>query len=628
MSALTLTATLAGTAHAEEIEAAGTATETTSASTPEAAPTSAEPAPQAPAEPAVEPAKADEPAEVAAEPATAAKPVEVAEPTGPADPTDSVEVTAPGLPAPPQQAENGAQAPAAAQLSISATVAAGPFLVGQQIPVTVTIANPGDADATGVKADSRSVSGSSFSIGSDQWGELGWNGTGVTVPAGQSLVRTVQGVVYSWNAAAPVIQLIAYDNAALYVAYTLSIPLKAPNAASGTVAGRAYADRNDNGSFDAGEGLAGVQVSLGGGLPETPITTSDAQGRFRFTGLPLAAYTLNAASSPDGWTIENRYRELLVDGTDSTSNIELRGVRPLSDRFEATMEFTEDVYNVGDHAEIRVTLTNKGSADLTGIVTGCDRSGGEGPELRDVDLGPLAWPNTVAVPAGQSRTYTITGSISAETGEYGVVIYGCDFGPGDDPEGFPSPAAVARVSAPPADLSASFFHDRDDDWTIDDGELLAGVAIGVYDGFTGAFVTKVRTDANGKIVVRNLPAGLYGLKPFGPWRPDEYHDDMIFTFVGTCQHCGDTTVRLLPGPVVPEDGNTDVDPIRPGTNLPPVVTPVTNPVPQARAAITTSTTSTDLADTGANVLGLTAIGTLAVLAGFATTLTARRRRKA
>ncbi|SES46580.1 LPXTG-motif cell wall anchor domain-containing protein [Actinokineospora terrae] len=143
-------------------------------------------------------------------------------------------------------------------------------------------------------------------------------------------------------------------------------------------------------------------------------------------------------------------------------------------------------------------------------------------------------------------------------------------------------------------------------------------------------MTKLRTDAKGHVAFKALPAGPYKVEVYGPWRFAEDYWGGLVLFAGSCERCGGAILRLVPGPVVPEAG-TPIPPTTDGSTTTPVVNPVpvTNPVPQARAAVTTSNnTSPTLADTGANVLGLTAIGALAVLAGFATTLTTRRRRKA
>ncbi|GAA3024720.1 carboxypeptidase-like regulatory domain-containing protein [Actinokineospora globicatena] len=358
-------------------------------------------------------------------------------------------------------------------------------------------------------------------------------------------------------------------------------------------------------------------------MPDTKSTTTDASGRFQFPNLPIQVYSISVDSAPGGWVIANRYAQVEADGEGSAANLLMRGVRPLSDKLTASMRFTKDLYQVGDRAEIVVTLTNKGSQDITGVIAGCDRSGGEGPELRDVDLGELEWSHGVTVAAGQTRTFSITGSISDETVEWGGVAYDCDFGPNvlESPEGFPMASAVARVPAPNTDLALEFHQDLDDDWHNSDDELLPGIAIGLRDAITGEIVRKGSTGARGEITFSDIPAGPYRIEIYSDWTfADTFWRDFGTVFAGSCERCGAISVRLIPTPGNPVPPTPDTNPVVPVVNP---VTPTT-PAPQARAAITT--TDSTLADTGANVTTLTLFALLTLLAGATLTLTTRKRR--
>ncbi|SES46577.1 SdrD B-like domain-containing protein [Actinokineospora terrae] len=293
----------------------------------------------------------------------------------------------------------------------------------------------------------------SFWVPSLEWGDLSpWNGAepgpGTTVAAGQSTTVTVNGEVTNWNGTAPVAGVFVNQGGNTLASASVTVPFTAPNSATDTVAGLVYADRDGDGSPSAGEGLAGVKVGLSG-QGQYLDTTTDATGRYRFAGIPLQTYYVYVSGVPDGWVVEAAYQQLFVDGSGSYSAMLLRATRPLTGTFTATMRFTKDVYQVGDHAEILVTLTNNGSAGLVGVRAGCDRSGGEGPELRDVDLGDLEYDRGVTVPAGQSRTFSITGTISDETAEWGGVGYACDFGPGDNPEGYSAGTPWPGCPLPP-----------------------------------------------------------------------------------------------------------------------------------------------------------------------------------
>jgi uncharacterized repeat protein (TIGR01451 family) len=74
---------------------------------------------------------------------------------------------------------------------------------------------------------------------------------------------------------------------------------------AGSIAGRVYADNNNNGGVDAGEsGLPGVTITLTGtddlGNPVSLTTTTDAQGNYGFPGLRPGAYALTQPTQPPG----------------------------------------------------------------------------------------------------------------------------------------------------------------------------------------------------------------------------------------------------------------------------------------------------------------------------------------
>ncbi|PSL55512.1 SdrD B-like protein [Saccharothrix carnea] len=440
----------------------------------------------------------------------------------------------------------------AARLSISATVAAGPFLVGEQVPVEVRIANTGDTEAVGVKANAYTVSGSTFSVQYSDWGDFALGpGPGATLPAGQERVLTVRGDTWQWSGA-PVVRFTLVQGNTTGAYSDLSIPLRNPGSAEDTLAGLVYGDRNGNGAPDAGEQLPGVHVNADAYDASGELdlhATTDADGRFRFAGLPVQVYTLRITDEPDGWVVEPSYSRVAVDGSGSAANLVLRGERPLTDQLSVTMRFTRDVYQVGDRADIVVTLTNSGTTDLVGIKAGCDRSGGEGPELRDVALGDLGWHAAgVTVPAGQSLAVTVSGSVSAETAEYGAVGYPCDFGPGADGiDGRPRAYALAKVPGPAVTVRMAFYHDRDHDRTGDADEMIGGLAMDLTDAITGRIVAQGRTDAQGHVRFDNVPSGPYKVRFRGSWR--YLGGEGFIVFAGTCGNCqAESWSPLVPGP--------------------------------------------------------------------------------
>ncbi len=411
---------------------------------------------------------------------------------------------------------------------ITVEVGEGPYLVGQTIPVEVTVTNHGTATATNVRASNQTVSGSHFST--NGYGPLS-GFPGASIPAGQKLVVTVEARVYNWEGN-PVTRFSISsngDSSSLNNTVEAAIPMTAPDVGRGSVSGLVYGDANDNGAADAGEGLQGVRVALSGNGPNPPKTLTGADGGFRFDDLPLRTYGVFVHGAPDGWVVPSTaYVDVRGD-----EHSEHRGVRPLSDRFEASMAFVEDSYEVGQAVEMTLVLTNKGDSDISGVKAGCDRSGGEGPHLVDMALGDLGWAAAgVTVGAGRSRTFTITGVVPAKAAGFASVSVACDFGPGDDPVGYPEVRDRARVpGAGPGGTWGVLYEDRDFDTIADADELLPGVEVSAFDAISGLLAATTTTGPTGRLEFTDLPAGPYTVRLRGPWQFEHGHAE--FT-IGTC----------------------------------------------------------------------------------------------
>ncbi|ROP39154.1 carboxypeptidase-like regulatory domain-containing protein [Saccharothrix texasensis] len=441
-------------------------------------------------------------------------------------------------------------AAAAARLAISATVGAGPFLVGEQIPVEVTVANDGDADATGVMASAHSSAGSAFFVPSSEWGELAtWPGPGITLPAGQRRVLTARGEVQGWSGA-PVVKFLVRQGNASVAEHVLPLPVRDPGSAADDLGGLVYGDLDGDNAPDAGEALHGVRVTAStNGPPWLRLeATTGVDGRFRFADLPVQVYALSLDDAPDGWVVGSGYSRVAVDGRGSAATLLLRATRPLTDHLSAAMRFTRDVYQVGDQAQVEVTLTNSGAADLTGVKAACDRVGGGGPELRDVVFGELGRDAPgVTVPAGRSRVVTMTGRVSEAAVGYGAVNHVCDFGPAPDSPGRPEAYALAKVPGPAVTARMSFHHDRDGDRLGEPDEVVAGAVVVLRDAVTRRVVVEGRTDAQGRVRFDDLPSGPYEVRVHGSWKLPSGGGAPLFA--GTCDNCrAERSLFLLPGP--------------------------------------------------------------------------------
>ncbi|HWO67969.1 MAG TPA: hypothetical protein VNO31_48840 [Umezawaea sp.] len=581
VAALALSGTLCATAYAEE---PGTPAETTAPAEP-TAPEAGEPTP-----PSTEPSTPDVP------------PAPVPDP----DPVP-VPDAAPGVP----DINAGVADP-----GITVKVDGGPYLVGQTFPVEITVTNHGDAAATGVRAFTQTVSGSFVAVNG-----LGVLGTapGASIPAGEKVVVVAEGRAFSWQGP-PVTRFSISSNGDRSYEnnnFDVAVPLTAPDSRRGSVSGLVYGDANGNGAADAGEGLQGVEVTLSAEGQPVRVRTG-ADGWYRAADLPLRTYWVSAGDAPGGWVLPT-YQYLDVDGDEV---LDFRGVRPLSDQLEASVDFTEDTYAVGQTARITVVLTNKGSQDISGVKAACDRSG-EGPHVVDMAIGDLAWNRPgVTVPAGGSLTLTVTGVVPAKAAGYAAVYVACDFGPGDGPVGYPADQDVARVpGAANGDTWGVLYHDRDEDLTADADELLAGVKVAAIDRISGRLVAKATTNAEGRVDFIDLPAGPYDLKLYGPWKFE--HGQGGFT-IGTCAFCGGGWyLNVVPGPDV-----LDTDPVPPTTDPTPT-TPTTSTTPPAGGGGGAGGAGDGgLADTGVNAVGLMAFGLLSLVVGIGAVVVARGRRAA
>ncbi|MGI5503760.1 SdrD B-like domain-containing protein [Lentzea sp. CA-135723] len=501
-------------------------------------------------------------------------------------------------------------------------VGSGPFLIGQTVTVKLTVTNTSAVEATGVYAYQEHVSGPYYSVDLDGWGDLrppfGQPST-TKFAAGESRTYTLTGKAYSgFGVSKSTFRVYAANDASPYdghasVEFTVREPVK-----TGTISGVLWGDANGNGVQDAGEGLVGATAYLyGGGDPNvTPKTRTDANGRFTFTGLELRTWGLNFNELPGGWVAYYSNENLQVDGSDSTSNLSYRAVRPLTDQLSASARFTSTDHVAGGPATVEITLTNRGGADITDVVEGCNRAG-MGPHVGFPNgLGDLDWTKGATIPAGQSRVFTAAATIPADAENYGYAFIGCDFGPRDGIiHGFPGVFEYVKIGDRRSDAYGSIYVDRDDNGWANGDEHLNGVPFSLVDPRTGAVVSTASGSGEyGYAHFNDIPVGLYRIVVNGPWKlkhPEGY--------VGV-QDCAVWCQNGWAIEVVPADepGGT------PGGGEPQPETPAPPRVVQADMFRPVAAAS-PLADTGASVEGLALVGALTLLLGGASFFLARRR---
>jgi LPXTG-motif cell wall-anchored protein len=471
-------------------------------------------------------------------------------------------------------------------LCLVATISQPAYLSTDEVTVQVMIINSGTVTATGVVVRSRG------DLTFDDWGDLDQSGQGIQLPPGADVTTTVHAKPNDLGDG--MIQLLTatsagpeHDPANNRVTLHAFVTEKHADLDVGV-----YLDADRDGVVDPGEQRKGVEVTLIGGLSGEQFTTrTDDTGVAHFPGITGGEYQWQAGL-PTGWYADITQRIRVRGGTNEAR---IQATRNDYDALEATVSLDRTTYAADDPVHERVTLTNTGRTDVVGIVAHC---GGYGAEnvLFSIGWGELA-PDDKAgavVRAGETRTWEFTDRVPPQAWDYGFVLLRCDFSPSGAHDGA---VAEARAAVPGGrgTVSGTLVNPA--------GTALPGITMRMLDRATGAERARVESDATGGFRFPTLPADVYELRPVGPWRLSE----AVFE------------VQVMAGvdhsfnPLVLQPGPTQDDPVKPPvTPVPVVPAPQAAPVPHPA----------ELADTGANVVELAALGALLVVLGL---LLVRRR---
>lgn len=460
------------------------------------------------------------------------------------------------------------------------------YVTTDVVRMRVLVMNSGTATATGVVV--RTKGDLEFKTGA--WGDFEESGPGVTLGPGQQVELTVTApptvpgedmtqeveLVSTEPDIDPSNNLRAVE--AFVTVYTTDLTL--------TI----YGDADRDGVVDQGEAMAGVLVNMGGGIAsESFQARTDADGTIRFPKIPGGRYWVKA-NIPNGWYIDATVPLLVRTEKQATA---IGATHDDLSKLIATVSFDRTTYAVGDTVRERVTLTNTGTSDLTGLFAKCgilSPFGNENhlfanhwDELTQSEQGPGA-----TVRAGETRVWEFTDVVAPRAYDYGFVVLECDFTLRTLSVGA---FAGTRAAVPGGKGIYS-------GQLVSNGQPVPNVKLLMINTITGEIAARALSDATGRFLFPELPADVYELRALGPWRW-ETPTFMVQVFAG--EHREFPPLVLLPGPVL-------LDPAAP----PPVETPkVDTPAPQASPAPRPA----GLADTGTDVAGLTALGALLVVAG-------------
>jgi uncharacterized protein DUF11 len=467
-----------------------------------------------------------------------------------------------------------------ADLGLIATLDKNAYLPGDIVTMRVLVMNNGPGTATGV------VVHASGDLAFTGWGKLA--DSGLTLEPGEQVPVTVTAPANDTGAGMTErLEVVSAEPDAdpTNNQVTVNAFVTAPQA---DLALTVYADADRDGVVDPGESKVGMQVTVSGGLGGRAYTARAGQdGVAHFAGIPGGEYSVKAGLPAD-WYLDPSTRVRLRAGQ---NDIAFAARYVDASKLRATVTLDRPSYAVGDTVRERVTLTNTGSTDLTDITAHCGSYTIEpgNNELYSRGWGDLdtAGPGAV-VRAGETRTWEFTDVVRPRMWDYGFALLRCEFiVPGMIEGAFAS--ARAAVPGGHGTMGANLVHE---------GRPAPDVQVLLIDKVTGDVAARATSDGNGRFEFPEVPADAYELRPLGPWRVANQNLE-VQVLAG--EHVDYFRVELLPGPV-------QRDPEAAPAVPPPSPQQSPAPTPQASRPIA-------LADTGADVAELIALGALLVVVG-------------
>jgi LPXTG-motif cell wall-anchored protein len=430
--------------------------------------------------------------------------------------------------------------PAKDQADLKLTIAyeQAEYLPNADLKATVTVENVGTATAEGFKF----VFGGNYSMPPTEYAKVtdlkrlapGEKHSAVVVGQ-QRNTNEVTGTVFARVFLEGIVDPTPADNE-----FTATTKIVKP---TGAVNGTVYVDANRNGKLDPGEGKAGVEFHSYGGVPAASLDgVTDKNGDFSFRNVASGTHRLYFGG-PDGFVVKPGGSEFTVESGKETL-LELAAVRPVSEVLKATLAFDRDSYGKTDPVGVEITLENKGTEALTGVVAVChadepDLLPGTGPGWAVLAPGGPG----VAIGAGETKTVKVTDVVPDGAYLNGSLTARCEFGNnGKFADGYAEATDRADVVGALGSVKGN---------VKNDGKALAAATLVALNTKTRAVLGRATTDANGEWTITGLPAGNVNVVVLGPWK-DRYSGgiDHLVRIVGNSE--SRVGFEVVPGPEVPD----------------------------------------------------------------------------